>query len=409
MKKTGLLLAFIVLCTSCNAQRKPLPYVVLVSFDGFRSDYVERFDLPNFRNFIRGGAAGPLIPSFPSKTFPNHYTLVTGLYPGNHGLVDNQFYDPDLKTFYSLHKREAVANSSFYGGVPLWRLARQNNIRAASFFWVGSELREEHLRPDHYFPYDEKIPNANRVDQVIEWLRMPEPERPHFITLYFSSPDTEAHADGPFAERTRQKLMELDSLLGKMMTGIEETNLPVNVILVSDHGLRELVQSDNTYIFIGELISTERKDVIVVNGGTQAHVYCSINAADSLERVLKANAQDFTVLRRKDFPTRWHYDHERSGEILLLANTDKIFIGSDRDKFLRQIKPGKPFGVHGYDPVEVSDMNGIFYAKGPNIKSGIVLAPFVNVHIYPFIAEILQLHYGRIDGDPEVLKEIYIE
>ena len=409
MKKTALLIALIAHCILGNAQHRPLPYVVLVSFDGFRSDYVEQFDLTNFKKFVRDGAAGPLIPSFPSKTFPNHYTIVTGLYPGNHGLVDNQFYDPAMKTFYSLHKREAVANSSFYGGVPLWRLARQNNMRSASFFWVGSEMREDHLRPDYYFPYDEKIPNIKRVDQIIEWLQMPEGERPHFITLYFSSPDSEAHSFGPFAEQTRQKTLELDSLLGKLMREIDEINLPVNVILVSDHGLRELVQSDSTYIFLEELISPRQKDVIFVNGGTQTHLYCSAHVADSLETVLKSKSKGFTVMRRKGFPKRWHYDHDRSGEILLLADADKVFIAGDRAQFMRRIKHGKPFGVHGYDPSEVSDMNGIFYAKGPNIRSGVILAPFANVHIYPLIANILNLPFSRIDGNAKVLRPIYVE
>src|SRR5882762_1845619 len=191
------------------AQNTASPYVVLVSFDGFRYDYVSRFHPPNFEKFIHEGtAAEGMIPSFPSKTFPNHYTLVTGLYPGHHGLVDNQFYDPELKIKYSIRDKAVVQNPAFYGGTPLWILAKRQGVRSASCFWVGSETVIQGEKPDYFLDYDEAFSNDKRVQQTLEWLKLPEKERPHFITLYFSLVDTEGHDTGPNSEALKRTVLK---------------------------------------------------------------------------------------------------------------------------------------------------------------------------------------------------------
>lgn len=392
---------------SCQGQSGGRSHVLLVSFDGFRSDYVDRFDLPNFERFIREGAvSSALIPCYPSKTFPNHYSIVTGLYPGNHGLVDNHFYDPRTRQFYSMRDRDAVTDPSFYGGVPLWQLARKNGIRTASFFWVGSEISDANLRPDYYYRYDASIPYDDRVGQVIKWLKLPEEERPGLITLYFASPDSEAHRKGPFGEDIEQKLLELDTLLGTLMQGIRETHLRVNVILVSDHGLSELVQAEDTYVFLNDLLP-DRDGLTVVNGGTQAHVYArSAETIDSLYAVLSSREGDFSLWTRARFPRYWHYANPRAGDIIIQANPGRIIVSGSREKFLAGIEPGEKFGVHGYDPCEVPDMGGVFYANGPDIKAGTKIPAFENIHIYPFIAEMLGMKYGKIDGDIRVLRPV---
>ncbi len=277
MKKFCILaLLFVSVVGYSQGKNSDRPYVVMVSFDGFRSDYVERFDLPNFKKFIKEGAsAEALIPSFPSKTFPNHYTLVTGLYPGHHGLVDNAFYDPKKEMNYGMRIRQAVLDSAFYGGVPLWVLAKQQGVKSASYFWVGSELKQEALHPDYFFQYDQSVPFEDRIDQVIKWLRLPESDRPHLITLYFSSPDSESHAFGPFGEKTKLAVMRMDSLLGVLVRKIDETQLAVNTVLVSDHGMSELIEAPETFILLDELVKTTGKSVTVANGGTQANIYTS--------------------------------------------------------------------------------------------------------------------------------------
>jgi predicted AlkP superfamily pyrophosphatase or phosphodiesterase len=405
----GMLLLSIVLLQSLsiNAQQKELPYVVLISFDGFRSDYVERLDLPNFKAFIKSGSSSEaLIPSFPSKTFPNHYTIVTGLYPGHHGLVDNYFFDPLRQETYSMRDPKMVTDPSYYGGTPLWKLARQQGVKSASYFWVGSELKEEKLQPDYYYPYDQSVPFGARVDQVISWLKLPEKERPHLITLYFSSPDTESHTFGPFARETKEKLLSVDSLLGNIMKRLRELKLPVNVILVSDHGMLEIKKEEGNYIFLDELVKSGN-GITIVNGGTQAHIYGSTQKkSDSLFNELQRKAKNFSVVKRKDFPAEWRYSNERAGDFLLIADPGK-FITTDREKILDEINQGGNFGVHGYEPARVKGMYGIFYATGPNIKQGIQLKAFSNIHVYPLVATILGLTMPPIDGSFETLKPIY--
>lgn len=410
MKRICFLLAIVVMQTfCCNAQHKDLPYVILISFDGFRYDYVERYNLPNFKALIKEGvAAEALIPSFPSKTFPNHYSIVTGLYPGNHGLVDNHFYDPNAKEVYSMRNRKTVTDSTYYGGVPLWQLARRNGVKSAAYFWIGSELTSEALRPNYYLQYDESVPFQERTEQVISWLKLPESERPHMITLYFSSPDTESHNHGPFAPETKAILFSLDSLLGNFMRDIKSLRLPVNVVIVSDHGMKELVEQPESYIFIDELVKDWKESVTVVNGGTQAHLYTrSEEQTDSLYNFLSKAAQNnFTVYKRDAYPARWHYDNDRSGDLLLVATPGKYIVTGEKSELLREIRNGAAFGAHGYDPYVTPDMKGIFYAWGPNIRKGLKIEAFQNIHIYPFIARLLNLPLPKIDGSPDVLKKI---
>lgn len=407
MRTTALLLCLLFSSASIAQKKSVDQIVLLISFDGFRYDYAERLNLPNFKRFIREGAAAEgLIPSFPSKTFPNHYTIVTGLYPGNHGLVDNGFYDPDQEKLYSMRNREVVTDSTFYGGIPLWQLAKQNGIKSASYFWVGSELKQENLHPDYFFEYNQSVPFTQRVDKVIEWLALPESERPRMITLYFSSPDYESHRHGPFAAETKAKVLEMDSLLGMIMNRVDSTQLPVNMVLVSDHGMKELIDKTETYIFLDDLVKTTGS-IKVVNGGTQAHLYTgSASQADSLARALKKVAKNFSVVSRKDFPAEWHYNNPRSGDILVIANPGKYLITGNRESHLRESNKGGTFGVHGYDPAKVKDMQGIFYARGPRVKGGKKISAFKNIHVYPFIALMMDIKLPPIDGNENVLRPI---
>ena len=409
MKRIFFLPTFLLLCILTNAQQNSIPYVVLVSFDGFRYDYVKNFNPPNFKNFIaRGSQAEALIPSFPSKTFPNHYTLVTGFNPGNHGLVDNTFYDRDRDVTYGMRKQELVVDPYYYGGVPLWELAKQNGMKSASYFWVGSEMSEEARRPDYYFSFDDSINPNFKVDQVINWLKLPESERPHTITLYFSSPDHEGHDFGPNAEQTKQAVLKADSLLGRLMTGIALTKLPVNVILVSDHGMYELTVQEETYIFIDELIDRKNTSVKLANGGTQTHLYFTdSHKRDSVYAVLKKQEGKFTVMKKEEFPSRWNYKHDRVGDLLIEAKPGYYIREGSRERFMKSAKIGSKTGVHGYDPAATTDVRGIFYAQGPNIKSGITVKPFQNIHVYPLVAKILGLPLPSIDGKSEVLDKLY--
>ncbi|MBX2944530.1 MAG: alkaline phosphatase family protein [Cyclobacteriaceae bacterium] len=394
---------FLLAWLTTSAQKNEKPYVILISFDGFRYDYTSKFELPNFTAFVKNGAAADgLIPSFPSKTFPNHYTLVTGLYPGHHGLVDNYFYDKTLDLNYSMRNRTMVENPVFYGGIPLWQLAQQQGLKSASCFWVGSEAPVQGEFPTYYFRYDESVSNTKRVDQVLTWLKLRKKDRPKFISLYFSLVDSEGHNTGPNSEELKKTVLEADSLLGYLMRGLKKIRLPVNVILVSDHGMYELEQKEGTYITLSKFLNLADTTVRVINGGTQAHLYTK--NVDSLYNILKSVETNFEIFKREDFPDRWNYRNDRVGDIMIVAKPG-YYIQMNSRHFGRLQSP--VFGVHGYDPDEVKEMQGIFYANGPNIKAGITLPVFKNIHVYPFVAYLLGLTPPKTDGSLSVLLPVY--
>ena len=214
-------------------------YVVLVSLDGFRYDYAEKYGAKNLMQMAARGASVPqgMIPAYPSVTFPNHYTIVTGLYPEHHGIVANSFYDPARRERFSYTDLKTVLDGSWYGGTPLWALAELQGMRAASFFWPGSEAEIQGKRPSYYLAFDEKIPDVKRVDQILAWLRLPPEQRPHFLTLYFSNVDHAGHTYGPDTPETGEAVRHLDEMMGRLSAGIASLHLPVDLIVVADHGM----------------------------------------------------------------------------------------------------------------------------------------------------------------------------
>ncbi|HHX81526.1 MAG TPA: alkaline phosphatase family protein, partial [Pseudomonadaceae bacterium] len=278
-------------CTSLpisNVENPDQPHLVLVSFDGFRSDYAERWQLPAFLAMAEDGSRSRgLIPSYPSKTFPNHYSIVTGLYPGNHGLIDNNFLDPVRQLPYRMNNRSAVEDPQFYGGKPLWQHVQDHGKRSAAYFWVGSEAPIGGRYPDYYRLYDGGVANDARIDQVIEWMRLPQAQRPVFVSLYFSLVDSAAHTYGPLANTTRQAAVEADRLLGKLASALQALPIRSNIVVVSDHGMVPVVDTASSYIHIPQLSELE-KDATVVYNQTQVLIYLRDPATGP---VLKAQLQ----------------------------------------------------------------------------------------------------------------------
>jgi len=403
-------LIILILCLRVPSLAQPgSPTVLLVSFDGMRFDYIDKHDLKNFKAFRAAGtAAEAIIPCYPSLTFPNHYSIVTGMRPGHHGLVDNNFYDSATSVTYSIRNRDAGADIRYYGGTPLWTLARLAGLKSASFFWVGSELSEPSARPDKFVKYDEKIPFRTRVDSVLAWLRLDAAERPRFITLYFWEPDHTSHDTGIESAETRAALLKMDSVLGYLMQGLAATSLPINTILVSDHGMSELTMADDTFVFLDELYDVKASRIRTVPSSTLAHLYInSRSATDSLYTLLKQKEKYFKVYKNTNLPADWHYNHYRVGDIIIVAEPLHNIRLGNRQAFFQQAKQGSKFGVHGYDPAVVTDMRGIFMAQGPQIKKGVKLGLVRNIDIYPFLARILKLKLPEIDGDPRALQSLY--
>ncbi|MCO6475939.1 MAG: alkaline phosphatase family protein [Phaeodactylibacter sp.] len=384
------------------------PYVILISCDGLRYDYVERFRPPHLSKFIEeGGQAASMISSYPAKTFPNHYTIATGMYPENHGLVDNTFYDPEREQMYRTGNRDAVEDGSWYKGTPLWVNAEQNGMVSASYFFVGSEADIQGIHPTYYYTYKHDTPNEVRVQQVLDWLALPAAQRPHMITLYFADMDDAGHRYGPSDdEHIGAALLKLDRALGQLFEGVKASGLPVNTIIVSDHGMVD--------VSIDKLINTDPleqdEQYRIANNGALAHVYLKEGAdKEAAYQFLKAKEENFRVYRIEDFP---FYNscppNPRLGDIIILPDYGYYLRDSRRIAMARQGNFTQG-GEHGFNP-EFIEMHAIFYANGPAFKKGFRIPSFRNVHVYPLVCRILGLPApDNIDGRIEVLQGVLVE
>jgi len=388
-------------------------YVILISLDGYRYDYTERFQPKNIQNLISHGVeASSLIPSFPSKTFPNHYSIATGMKPENHGLVNNTIYDSELDQIYSIGNRNAVENPVWYGGLPIWVLAEQNGLRAASYFFVGSEAAVQGVQPTYFYNYDATVSNATRISKVFEWLQLPEDVRPRLITLYFSDMDDVGHAYGPDNDiKLSERLHTLDAQLGALFEGIKSFDLDVNIIIVSDHGMTNVLSKN----LINLDSITQNISGKVINNGALAQIHLQDKAnKNRILRDLKKKEKNFQVV---DVEARTHYTNiepygERLGDILILPDLGYYLV--DSGGFLNYQKRAAffktdVFGEHGYDPV-YKDMHGIFYANGPEIQNNLKIGEIYNTDIFPLICRILDLPIpAHIDGKVERIEPILID
>jgi predicted AlkP superfamily pyrophosphatase or phosphodiesterase len=379
-------------------------YVVLVSLDGFRYDYAKKYHAEHLLALGAQGASAPegMLPSYPSITFPNHYTIATGLYPEHHGIVANSFYDPERKEIYSYRDAKTVVDGTWYGGTPLWVLAEQQGMRSASFFWVGSEADIQGVRPTYYLKFDATFPNKKRVEQVLAWLQLPSEQRPHMITLYFSDTDTAGHRYGPDSAQVEESVHELDSEIGRLMDGIKESKLPVDLIVLADHGMAAV---EGAPIHLDQF-GLKTSWFVQITG---ANMYAkSEDDAQAAYEALRGKSDKFDVYRRARVPAYLHFDsNSRAGDPVVVP-TGPYFIDVSEDAAAAEHLPK---GAHGYDATHMPEMKAIFVAAGPDIRPEIMLAPFENVNVYPLIARILgldiaNLKTGPIDGKLEVLEGV---
>jgi predicted AlkP superfamily pyrophosphatase or phosphodiesterase len=375
------------------------PYVVLVSLDGFRYDYVKKYSAPNIAAMASRGASAPdgMIPSYPSTTFPNHLALITGLYPEHHGIVANTFYDPARQQRYTYGDPAAVQDGSWYSGVPLWSLAEQNQMRAACYFWPGSEAEIAGKRPSYYLKFDPTIPNDQRIEQVLAWLRQPVAQRPHFITLYMAEVDGAGHEHGPDGKETADAVKFVDAGVGKLIAGLDALHLPIDLIVLADHGM-ETTRG-------GWITLDQFADLSQFKSAGPLMFASSDAEAEKAYRSLKGASDKFKVYRRADLPAELRYDsNPRAGDPVVVASGPY----SIRARTPAAGEPDKPpsVGQHGYDPRVMPTMKALFVATGPDIRAGVTVQPFENVNVYPLIARILGLPIGKIDADAKPLEGV---
>jgi predicted AlkP superfamily pyrophosphatase or phosphodiesterase len=377
------------------------PYVILISADGFRADFTEKYDARFLQSIQQVGVRAKYMqPLYPSVTFPNHYTIVTGLYPSHHGLVDNTYIDKATNKQYSMSNKQMVSEGKWYGGTPLWVLAEQQKMLSASFFWVASEADIQGIKPTYHYIYNEKTKIETRIQAVKNWLMLPEDRRPHMITFYFPEVDHDAHTYGPEDPRVKPSVQFVDNSIRALQAALAPLNLPINYIFVSDHGMTT-VDVDNT---IGLPAAVDKNYFNVPWSDALLHLYAKDSSKiESTYQALKKET-NFTTYKLDETPAHWHYKkaddwHNRLGDLILVPNTiHQVFnLGT------RKPTPGK----HGFDNKEV-DMRASFMAWGPAFKKGMLIDGFENVHVYPLVAKILglQVDEQKIDGRLKVLEPI---
>lgn len=382
---------------------KEKPYLILISADGFRYDYAKKYNAENLLKFSKKGVSTKaMLPSFPSITFPNHWSLITGLYPSHHGLVDNFFYDYSRKEFYAMSKKENAEDGSWYGGIPLWSLAEKQGVVSASLQWVGSASDAGGNRPTYYYHYHEKFTPEEKISKVVNWLKLPENVRPHFISLYFPEVDGAGHRFGPESPETEKSVKLVDNAIGNLMKKVNELGLKnVNFVFVSDHGMIK-VDKENPLSIPEILLDKERFDIF--NSQTLLRVVVkNPNEIKSVYHQLKANkTEDYQVILTKRFPRKLHYGtkddkYNRIGQILLVPNAPKIFLEKGKSTSV---------GKHGYNPRKTPEMKAVFYAWGDVFKNNLEINEFSNVNVYPLVAKILGLRITKpIDGKASVLEK----
>jgi predicted AlkP superfamily pyrophosphatase or phosphodiesterase len=377
------------------------PYLVLVSIDGFRWDYQDMADTPALdRIAARGVRAERMIPVFPTLTFPNHYSIATGLYPANHGIVGNYFPDKTRSRWYALSRREAVQDGSWYRGEPVWVAAEKNGMVTAAYFFVGTEADVGGVPLTYWYAYDENIAGEDRVDQVLAWLGMPDEKRPHFITLYFEDVDEETHAYGPGTGQSIDAIEAVDGYLARLLDGIDGMPLrdDVYVVVVSDHGQMRVDKSEPPFI-IDEVVSID--GLRVVDHGTSAFVYFPGKDPARALRIRDAINASWTHGRaylREETPEGWHVPPESDfAEIIVQAEPGYLAFSTQARINL------KLNGSHGWAP-DTPEMHAIFLACGPRLPADVSIGPIDSVDVYPLLMEILGLPVTTpIDGDPSTL------
>jgi predicted AlkP superfamily pyrophosphatase or phosphodiesterase len=388
-----LLLAVTLLLAGCATTPPPAaerPPVILISLDGFRPDYLDRGVTPVLNGLAADGVKGAMRPSFPSKTFPNHYAMVTGLRPDRNGIVENNMEDPAIPgVIFKMSNRDAVQDRRWWDqGEPIWVTAERAGIATAPVFWPGAEADVRGVRPRFRETFEMATPNAVRVDRLLTLLDLPPAARPQFLTLYFDTIDTAGHDYGPDSRETTAAVAEADVQLGRLVAGLRARGLKPNLVIVADHGMAPL--SDARRVFLDDLLPKDAYRYLAA--GAIATIYPEPGRETEVDRALIRPHQHIQCWRKAEIPARLHYGkNPRVAPYVCSPETGWVIT-------TRDYKPKKPErGGHGYDP-ESPEMAAVFIANGPAFRNGVTLPVFDNVSVYPLLARLLGLRPAPNDG-----------
>jgi len=393
MKKCVVLIfVIIIIASACNRKEsnQEHPYLIVLSLDGYRWDYPQSANTPTLDSLRDVGVmAESLKPSFPTKTFPNHYTMATGLYPDNHGIVLNSFYATDLVKQYSVRDRESIADGSFYNGEPIWVSAEKQNLKAATLFWVGATAEIKGKRPSYWSYYDEELPFESRIDSIYYWLNLAENKRPHLVMAYYHEPDLTGHIDGPESQELIAEVEKLDHYLAKLFYKLRKLKIyhQLNFIITSDHGMNSI--SNERQIILDHIIDTS--DLELWDGwNPNYNLKVKEGLIDKVYNELKSAQDNYQVWKHAELPDRLHYGNN-------IRTHDLIVVPDEGWSIYWSWANSNSVGMHGFDN-DIKDMHAIFYAAGPAFKSDYTHPTFENVNLYVLFAEILNLNPVKTDG-----------
>jgi predicted AlkP superfamily pyrophosphatase or phosphodiesterase len=398
-QRVAVAVALVLACAAAAAQRpsgEP-PILILISFDGWRWDYIDRLPAPNLKALAAGGVrASRLIPSFPVLTFPNHYTIVTGLYPEHHGVVANTMRDASMPERFT-QSSETAKDARWWGGEPLWVTAIRQGRRAGTMFWPGTEAAIGGVRPTYWKPYDKKFATRDRVEQALAWLALPAPERPSFVSLYFEEVDTAGHDFGPGSPELANAASHLDAALGQLVEGVHRLGLDdrTSIVIVSDHGMTPT--SYDRVVYLDAMIDIG--SIEILESGSTLAINPRDGDVEGLYRRLHGRHPMLPIYKREDLPARLHFrDNARIPAIIgIPADGWSVTTGQ------RLSEEELHVGAHGYEPT-TPNMGALFVAAGPPLRRGLVVAPFENVHIYDLLCRILQITPAKNDGRASVTR-----
>ena len=397
--------------TKSKALETPL---ILLSIDGFAYEYLTTYQPKNILSFANSGTSAKLLPVYPSKTFPNHLSIITGRYPAKHGIVHNSFYHPILKEPYRFGAGKN--DSKWITAKPIWSIAQENNITSAVYFWPESEMKGQGSSPKYNIPYNTVDTDQARFDQIIHWLKLPKSKAPTFIVSYFSSVDEAGHKFGINSPELAQAVANIDELFGYFIQRLnEEIPQNANVVLLSDHGMLPINTKITEKMVFSEKVESLINDqsIIIARSTTQLYLYFNpdnLNKSQKnevfqeLKNKQSQHSHLYSVYQKPNYPTHWqmNLNIEIIPDIIIEAKPKAIFT---TQQYVNSNK-----ATHGYDPLNQEELTTIFFAAGPNIVKNTIIPPFENVHIVPLLTQLLGIQkLDNIDGDYSILAPIYQE
>ncbi len=394
----------VLLLVGALASRAAESPLILISLDGFRWDYLDRHGehAPTLRALRRDGVSTQgLIPAFPSNTFPNHYTLVTGLRPARHGVINNIFFDPAAGTFFRYNTAVSVGESRWWGGEPIWVTAIKQGKKAASYFWVGSEAEIGGVRPTFWKRFDYSIPFEKRLDELMGWLARPAAERPSIVTFYFDETNAKGHRFGPDSPELAAAVKLCDDQVGILLARVRSSGLEPNLVVVSDHGMTA-TSGERAVIIDGLLDLTS---VLVEDEGSVLSLRPLRGTAEELVRKFDGVAHVKAYLA-EDLPAHFHFrGNPRIAPVWVLPDLGwHVGTRAAHERLrVRYAAQGYLLGDHGYDPA-LPIMHGLFLAHGPAFQAGVRLPATENIHVYNLLCAVLGLTPAPNDGDDRLVR-----